>query len=78
MMVFYNKQKPKIIQYRKYKIFPMKLLCMNQKVLYRVFLKFHLEHLKALLITYFKNRANQAFFINSKIHMEIMRRNKLN
>ena len=27
----------------------------------------HLEHLKALLITYFKNRANQAFFINSKI-----------
>ena len=38
-----------------YKIFPIKLSCMNQKVLYRVFLKFHLEHFKVLSITYFKN-----------------------
>ena len=29
MKVFYNKQKPKIIQYRSIKVFPMKLLCMN-------------------------------------------------
>ena len=29
MKVFYDKQKPKIIQYRKYKVFTMKLLCMN-------------------------------------------------
>ena len=29
MKVFYNKQKPRIIQYRKYKDFPMKHLCMN-------------------------------------------------
>ena len=29
MKVFYNKQRPKIIQYRKYKGFSNKLLCMN-------------------------------------------------
>ena len=29
MKVFYNKQKPKVLQYRKYKGFPMKLLCKN-------------------------------------------------
>ena len=76
MKVFYNKQKAKIIQYRKYKDFSNEAF---------IFLKFYLGHLKALLITYFKNvkienryvRVNQASFLNSKIHKEIMRRTRL-
>ena len=45
MKVFYDKQKPKIIQYGKYKDF------FNEAF---IFLKFYLGHLKALLITYSK------------------------
>ena len=61
----------------------MKLLCINQKALCRDFLNLHLENSKALLIIYFKKHspikkrhvwANQASFMNSKIHKEALRR----
>ena len=39
MRVFYDNQKPKVIQFRKYNFFPMKLSCMNWKLLYRCSLK---------------------------------------
>ena len=64
----------------------MKLLCINYKVLYRIFPKFNLGHLKALLIAYFKNmllkkyiyvRENQASLINSTIHEDIIRKTYL-
>ena len=61
----------------------MKLLCINYKVLYRIFPKFNMGHLKALLIAYFKNmllqkkiyvRENQASLINSTINEDIIRK----
>ena len=53
--MFYNKQKPKIIQYRKYKDFSNAAFMHELENAYRDFLKFHLEHSEALLIIYFKN-----------------------
>ena len=58
---------------------------MNQKVIYRVFVKFHFRHLKALLITYFKNISMKKDVSGQmklhsyigKIHKKIMRRTLL-
>ena len=86
MKVFYNKQKPKIIQYRKYKDFS------NEAFMHK--LESALPRFSQILFETFKStvddilqkhapikkryvRANQASFMNSKIHKEVMRRTRL-
>ena len=86
MKVFYNKQKPKIMQYRKYKGFS------NEAFMHE--LESALARFYQILFGTFKStvdnilqkhaptkkryvRANQASFINSTIHNEVMRRTRL-
>ena len=78
MKVFYNKQKPKIIQYRKYKGFSNETLARFSQISFGTFkstvdniLQEHAPIKKRYV------PANQASFINSKIHIEVMRRNRL-
>ena len=86
MKVYYNKQKPKIIQYRKYKEFSSEAF---MHFMHR--LESTLSRVSQISFGSFKStvdniiqkhapikkrhvRANQALFINSKIHKELMRR----
>ena len=82
-----NRQKSQVINKESVKIFPMKLSCMNEKDFLEFFSNFiwDIQKLCAQLTSKtWKKRyvpANQASFINSKLHKEIMRntllRNKL-
>ena len=86
MKVFYNKQKPKIIQYRKYKGFSNEAfmqesesaLARFSQISFRTFkntVDYILQKHAPIKKRYV--RANQASFINSKIHKEVMRRTRL-
>ena len=55
MKVFYNKQKPKIIQYRKDKGFSNEAFMHELESALARFSQIHLGHSKALLIIYFKS-----------------------
>ena len=86
MKVFYNKQKPKLIQYRKYKGFSNEVfmhelesaLARFSQISFRTF-KSTVDNIlqKHAAIKKRYVRANQASFINSKIHKEVMRRTRL-
>ena len=100
MKVFYNKQKPKIIQYRKYKGFSNEAfmhelesaLARFSQISFGTFkstvdnirnvrerLSYILDNIlqKRTPIKRRHVRTNQASFINSKIHKEVIRRTRL-
>ena len=79
MKVFHNKQKSKIIQYRKYKSFSNEAFMHELESALARFSQISFGIFKStvddILIRYVW--ANQASFINSKIHKEVMRRTHL-
>ena len=86
MKVFYNKQKPKIIQYRKYKDFSNEPFINELESALLSFPQISFGTFKSTVDNILQKhaslkkryvRANQASFINSKIHKEIMRRTRL-
>ena len=86
MKVFYNKQKPKIIQYRKYKGFSNEAFMQELKSALARFSQFSFRAFKSTVDYILQKhapikkryvRANQASFMNSKIHKEVMRRTRL-
>ena len=86
MKVFYNKQKPKIIQYRKYKGFSNEAFMHELESALARFSQISFGTFKSTVDNILQKhapikkryvRANQASFINSKIHKEVMRRTRL-
>ena len=86
MKVFYNKQKPKIIQYRKYKGFPNEAFMHELETALARFSQISFGTFKYTVDYILQKHApikkryvgeNQASFINSKIHKEVMRRTRL-
>ena len=86
MKVFYNKQKPKIIQYRKYKGFSNEAFMQELESALARFSQISFRTFKSTVDYILQKhapikkryvRANQASFINSKIHKEVMRRTRL-
>ena len=86
MKVFYNKQKPKIIQYRKYKGFSNEAFMHELESALARFSQISFGTFKSTVDYILQKhapikkryvRANQASFINSKIHKEVMRRTRL-
>ena len=86
MKVFYNKQKPKIIQYRKYKGFSNEAFMQELESALARFSQFSFRTFKSTVDYILQKhapikkryvRANQASFMNSKIHKEVMRRTRL-
>ena len=84
--VFYNKQKPKIIQYRKYKGFSNEAFMQELESALARFSQISFRTFKSTVDYILQKhapikkryvRANQASFINSKIHKEVMRRTRL-
>ena len=83
MKVFYNKQKPKIIQYRKYKGFSNEAFMHELESALARFSQISFGTFKSTVDNILQKhapikkryvRANQASFMNSKIHKEVMRR----
>ena len=86
MKVFYSKQKPKMIQYRKYKVFSNEAFLHELESALARFSQISFETFKSTVDNIRQKhapikkkyvRANQASFINSKIHKEVMRRTRL-
>ena len=86
MKVFYNKQKPKIIQYRKYKGFSNEAFMHELESALARFSQISFGTFKSTVDYILQKhapikkryvRANQASFINSKMHKEVMRRARL-
>ena len=86
MKVFYNKQKQKTIQYRKYKGFSNEAFMNELESALARFSQISFGTFKSTVDNILQNhapikkryvRANQASFINSKIHKEVMRRTRL-
>ena len=86
MKVFCNKQKPKIIQYRKYKGFSNEAFMNELESALARFSQISFGTFKSTFDNILQKhapikkryvRANQASFINSKIHKEVMRRTRL-
>ena len=86
MKVFCNKQKPKIIQYRKYKDFSNEAFMHELESALWSFSQISFGTFKSTVDNMLPKhapikkryiRANQASFINNKIHKEIMRRTRL-
>ena len=86
MKVFYNKQKPKIVQYRKYKGFSNEAFMHELESALARFSQISFGTFKSTVDNILQKhapikkryvRANQASFINSKIHKEVMRRTRL-
>ena len=86
MKVFYNKQKPKIIQYRKYKDFSNEAFMHELESALARFSQISFGTFKTTVGNIIQKhapikktyvRANQASFINSKIRKEVMRRTLL-
>ena len=86
MKVFYNKQKPKIIQYRKYTGFSNEAFMHELESALARFSQISFGTFKSTVDNILQKhapikkryvRANQASFINSKIHKEVMRRTRL-
>ena len=83
MKVFHNKQKPKITQCRKYKDFSNEAFIYVLKSTLSSFSPFSFGRFKSTVDNILQKHApikkryvreNQASFINSKVHKEIMRR----
>ena len=86
MKVFYNKQKPKIIQYRKYKGFSNEAFMNELESALAWFSQISFGTFKSTLDNILQKhapikkryvRANQASFVNSKIHKEVIRMTRL-
>ena len=86
MKVFYNKQKPKIIQYRNYKGFSNEAFTHELESALAKFSQISFGTFKSTVDNILQKhapikkryvRANQASFINSKIHKEVTRRTRL-
>ena len=86
MKVFYSKQKLKIIQYRKYKDFSNEVFMHEFESALSRFSQISFGTFKSIVDNILQKhapikkryvRANQASFINSKIHKEVMRRTRL-
>ena len=86
MKVFYNKQKPKIFQYRKNKDFSNEALIHELESALSRFSQISFGAFKSAVDNVLQKhapikkrclRANQALFMNSKIHKEVMRRIRL-
>ena len=86
VMNAYNKQKPKVIQYGKYKDFSNEPFMHELESTLLSFSQISFETSKSIVDNILQKhapikkrcvRANQASFINSKIHKEIMRRSRL-
>ena len=86
MRVFYNKQKPKIIQYTKYKGFSNEVYMHELKSALAIFSLISFGTFKSTVDNILQKhapikkryvRANQGSFINSKVHKEVMRRTRL-
>ena len=86
MKVFYNKQKLKIIQYRKYKGFSNEAFMHELETALGRFSEISFGTFKSTVDYILQKhapvkkiyvRANPASFINSKIHKEVMRRTHL-
>ena len=80
MKVFYNKQKPKIIQYRKYKGFSNEAFMHELESALVRFSKISFGTFKSTADNILDKRyvgANQASFMSSKIHKEVMKRTRL-
>ena len=86
MKVFYNKEKPKIIQYRKYKDSPNEAFMHELESALSRFCQISLGTFKSTVDNILQKhapikkryvRANKASFMNSKIHKEIMRMTRL-
>ena len=82
MKVFYNKQKPKIIQYRKYKGFSNEAFMHELESALARFSQISFGTFKSTVDYILQKhapikkryvRANQASFVNSKIHKEVIR-----
>ena len=82
MKVFYNKQKPKIIQYRKYKGFSNEAFMHELESALARFSQVSFGTFKSTVDNILQKhapikkryvRANQASFVNSKIHKEVIR-----
>ena len=86
MKVFYSKQKLKIIQYRKYKDFSNEVFMHEFESALSRFSQISFGTFKSIVDNILQKhtpikkryvRANQASFVNSKIHKEVMRRTRL-
>ena len=86
MKVFYNKQKPKIIQYRKYKGFSNEAFMHELESALARFSQISFGIFKSTVDNILQKhapikkryvRANQASFVNSKIHKEVIRMTRL-
>ena len=86
MKVFYNKQNPKIIQYRKYKDFSNEAFMHELESVLSRFSHISFEIFKSTVDDILQKhapikkryvRGNQASLMNSKIHKEVMRRIRL-
>ena len=86
MKVFYNKQKPKIIQYRKYKDFSNEAFMHELESALARFSQISFGTFKSTVDYILQKhapikkryvRANQASFVNSKIHKEVIRMTRL-
>ena len=86
MKLFYNKQKPKIIQYRKYKGFSDEAFMHELESTLARFSQISFGTSKSTVDNILQKHApikkryvgaNQTSFINSKIHKEVMRRTRL-
>ena len=86
MNVFYNKQKPKIIQYIKYKDFSIEAFMHELESALSNFSQISFVIFKSTVANILQKhapmkkryiRANQASFMNSEILKEIMRRTRL-
>ena len=87
MKVFYNKLKPKIIQYRKYKGFSNEAFMHELESALAIFSQISFGPFKSTVDSILQKhapikkryvRANPASFINDKIHKEVMRRSLRN
>ena len=86
MKVFYNEQNPKIIQYRKYKGFSNETFMHELESVLAGFSQISFGTFKSTVGNILQKhapikkrhvRANQASFINSKIHKDVMGRTRL-
>ena len=86
MKVFYNKQKPKIIQYRKYKGFSNEAFMHELESALARFSQISFGTFKSTVDNILQKhapikkrygRANQASYMNSKIHKKVMRKTRL-
>ena len=82
MKVLFNKQKPKIIQYKKYKDFPNEVFMHESESALQRFSQIYFRTFKSAADNILQKdapikrihvRANQASFMNSKIDKEVMR-----